>query len=226
MKLKTVSTIFKVVEIVLCSIGFICCVIPNNSSANMTGIVFFIIACIVAIAYLLYRMSGSGIKKLTEQNKEYDSYYTFLSDTRGANRLIIRKRGSLAQKAIKINAKHEIHCKEIPDKLIYTGATVGGITTGGFHVQKGGTQILMGKKTGQYYLSYELLPSYQNTSGIIVFIILNDSDFEELNKTELSQLVATKEEKDWYKISDKNVIDVRDLSQNQAKALVSWLSLM
>ena len=84
MKLKTVSTIFKVVEIVLCSIGFICCVIPKNNTATMTGIVFFLIAVIVAIAYLLFRFSPSGAKMGIEnhkeelkQKRERENYYSY-----------------------------------------------------------------------------------------------------------------------------------------------------
>ena len=123
----------------------------------------------------------------------------------------------------------EISDYEVEDALFrkctgYTGATVGGVTTGGFHVQKGGVAITSMKKNGKFYLSYELIPPNQYQNGSLAFIELTDSDFKEFQKTRLDHLITTEEKKKMYNLVGKNLIDASDLSENAANALKSWLT--
>ena len=48
--------------------------------------------------------------------------------------LYIKKHGKILRKLLIAKPVKYVHTKKEPDKLVYTSATVGGITTGGFHV--------------------------------------------------------------------------------------------
>lgn len=78
-----------------------------------------------------------------------------LSYDRTGKLLILKSRTPNIRNVIKAEASHDINLTSVPDKLVYTGATVGGVSTGGFHVQKGGNYVSLGAKTGRYYLSYK-----------------------------------------------------------------------
>ena len=224
MKLKTLKRIFIITEIALWSIGLILYCIPNNKNTTIAGLVFVIIAILVIIAYIIFLISRKGASMAFEQQKEYNNYFTFIQSTglRG-NRLFIKHRGSIINEAVKIEADRDYTYKGVPDKLIYTGATVGGVTTGGFHVQKGGIAITSMKKNGKFFLSYALIPSYEYKDPTLDFIELTASDFKEFQKTRINHLVTSEEKKKDYKLTGKNIIDASGLSKDAAYALKDWL---
>lgn len=57
------------------------------------------------------------------------------------------------KKALRLHPVREVYDTDHPAELVYTGATVGGIHTGGFHVNEAYTSTSLGEKTGRYFLS-------------------------------------------------------------------------
>lgn len=90
------------------------------------------------------------------------------------------QRSSISQEWIKLQNIHEVYHKYNPSQLVYTGATVGGVTTGGFHETQAsysekslgtsGRCKLMGKKGDRDYV-------------IIKEIVLSDSMVEDAKNT-------------------------------------------
>lgn len=91
-------------------------------------------------------------------------------------------------RALKIVADRDIQTKYEPKRLVYTSATVGGITTGGFHEAGGYTYVSSNKKTGKYNLYYrdELLP--------IKKIKLSDELFEQAKQSEIKNFLNQNKE--------------------------------
>lgn len=111
-----------------------------------------VIGSIVLGAIMLLIM----VRKDKATREEVDKCEAAFSYDRYAdNLLILKKRDPILCNVLKVEELHDINITSVPDKLVYTGATVGGVTTGGFHVQKGGDYLSLGAKTGKYYLSYK-----------------------------------------------------------------------
>lgn len=67
----------------------------------------------------------------------------------------LRARGPALRNHIVIKPYKHPSLKNNPAKLVYTGATVGGVTTGGFHVNEAYTSISGYTKTDKFELHYE-----------------------------------------------------------------------
>lgn len=101
---------------------------------------FFIIFVICAVCYGLFKiMEHKGQekfkKKLIDLKKEIDSdYCSFYNGC-----LSLKKQHPRIAEYITLSAYNPSLYSTTPKRLVYTGATVGGITTGGFHTVGGDT---------------------------------------------------------------------------------------
>lgn len=186
-------------------------------------VIFMIIPVLGLLVWILwYWFVGS--KKSIQKKNDFANYLTFIKGTGYTNRVVIHIRAPKIQDAIKIEEGRDYTTKDVPDKLIYTGATVGGVTTGGFHTQKGGIAITSMKKNGKYNLCYKLIPSYEYQDNSITFIELTDSDFKKFQETRINHLITSEEKKKHYNLTGKNIVNASDLSKEAAYALKDWLS--
>lgn len=71
-----------------------------------------------------------------------------------SNTLEIERRGRYLKGLLKVGRANILNYKYVDPKLVYTGATVGGVSMGGFHIEEGGyrDQIL---QTDTYQLIYK-----------------------------------------------------------------------
>ncbi len=88
--------------------------------------------------------------------KHYDKKENELSEamtvTTKESQLNLYKRAPIVGTAISIDPIYETYFKYNPLEVTYTSATVGGITTGGFHTSGNDYSLKMGEKTGKYRL--------------------------------------------------------------------------
>lgn len=117
--------------------------------------IFIIIAiAFIVICYLPIPVAENpsvNAKEATKDSMIYDA---------STQTLTVKARCAANRGALEIVADRDIKTKYEPKRLVYTGATVGGITTGGFHEEGGYNYISSANKTGKYNIYYigELLP--------------------------------------------------------------------
>ncbi len=188
----------------------------------------FLIAAVLVIGIFFYlsKKQENDIKEkqITEEAFKYEKHGI-------GSILIVRKKSSIAASNLTVLAHREIFTKEIPDRIVYTGATVGGITTGGFHIQKGGIAYSEGDKTGQYSLCYRYADMVNNEpwSEVVSFLQLSDELMKEAKESPiLRHLIVTEEQQkqldSLYGFSGKrNLISLLDLNEGTARGIKSWL---
>lgn len=112
-----------------------------------------VIAVIIFFAVMCWYAYNAGVKPLIEANAEKKTE-SYISYNNYSNTLDLKKRGAPIAKAVKIAADKDYTTSYKPEEYVYTGATVGGVTTGGIHKQ-GGYEYISGEaKTGKYQLQY------------------------------------------------------------------------
>ena len=190
--------------------------------------VAFVIAIIIAIGYFFYlsKKQDNDIKdkQITEEAFKYEKHGI-------GSILIVKKKSSIAASNLTVFAHREIFTKEIPDRIVYTGATVGGITTGGFHIQKGGTAYSEGGKTGKYSLCYRYAGVVNNEpwSEVVSFLQLSDELMKEAKENPLikKRIVSEEDQKhlnSLYGFSGRrNLISLLDLNEANAWEIKNWL---
>ena len=177
---------------------------------------------------IIYLRSRTEEKEATvaRQTFSYDSY---------THCLTIKERTAELLNVVTIQEERNVIAKYRPDRIIYTGATVGGITTGGFHTEKGGYSLDFGEKTGYYYLSYKYAEDRITTNpnpgdsqyepGIVAFVRLTTSDFEKAQQhPTIKRLIATEESKRKFDIRGDNVLNLIGLTKIDANYVLNWLS--
>lgn len=193
--------------------------------------VSFIIAFILLVA--VYLIVPKMKKKEKEEINAVTEAFKFESNTHSSF-LIVNKKTPAADKSLYVHVNREVFKEEIPDKLVYTGATVGGVTTGGFHVQKGGTVYKSGEKTGTCSLIYKY-PHIENDNTChedIDYLQLSDALMREAQASPiLSKRIVTKEQREQYKNihltssleGRKNLISLAELGEGTARSIIEWL---
>lgn len=188
----------------------------------------FLIAAVlvVCIFYYLSKKQANDIKdqQITEEAFKYEKHGI-------GSILIVKKKSSIAASNLQVEAHREVFSKEVPDKIVYTGATVGGITTGGFHIQKGGTVYTEGNKTGKYSLYYRYASMLNNEpySEVVSYLSLSDELMKEARVDPLlSKLIVTEEqqknlEKLYHFNGRRNLLSLGDLNENTARSIKAWL---
>ena len=142
-------------------------------------VVGFIIALIYDWSCNRNKNSKQGSKqKQSEKLFEFEKDWNTLQST-----LIVNRRDPLFERWLDVEANKEVFFEDVPDKYIYTGASVGGITTGGVHVQKGGLKANFGSKTGEYYLMFHVGRNYADYGGLHR-IKLSGADLSDARKNE------------------------------------------
>lgn len=145
----------------------------------------------------------------------------------------IKKRSPDVLKILDFHESHELYVNNTPDKLIYTGATVGGVTTGGFHVQKGGISVSTGAGTGKWFVSHEYASMFNNKPwpSTVSHMVLSEQLFSEIQKNPcLQKLIVSKEERNKWKGSRSDLADnqyllnVIGMDKHTADYLKSWLA--
>ena len=103
------------------------------------------------------------------------------------NELYVRRRGRYLSGLLYVGRANITNYKRVDPKLVYTGATVGGVSMGGFHVEEGGyrEQVL---QTDTYQLIYN--DPRTDRSYPIEFIELSEDCLNEAKKDpRISKLV-------------------------------------
>ena len=199
----------------------------------MLYLVVFVISIIVIVLIVSSENSGNSGNSTVPQ--EVLQINTSLSYFRDCHLLILKRRTSNIGNVIKAEASRNINLTSVPDKLVYTGATVGGVSTGGFHVQKGGNYVSLGAKTGRYYLSYKYAEAYNGKyrSDIVSFVESTDPDFAlAKNDNVLRRYIASPETKKKFSSfhrSDQfnkctHLLCLIDLPKLDAEYIVKWMS--
>lgn len=194
-----------------------------------------IVIVVVAIVFLiLCKTNGvdsweSFTKSELTRKREAEQYFSYDSFTKSIK---LKKKSPEIKKAITIEASREVFANYTPDKLLYTSATVGGVTTGGVDVVKGGYSLTSGQKTGTYYLSYKYAINAPSSTGaahywagVISFIELSNEELEEVKKHPvLNNLIATEKTKDLFHLAGKNALDLISIPQSTAQSVLDWLA--
>ena len=190
----------------------------------------------IGIFYLFYTIQGEKSKEATAAANTGKKSFTYNNKS---HLLVLKNRAPILQSSLTVEAHHEVNITSVPDKLVYTGATVGGITTGGFHVQKGGNYLSLGRKTGEYYITYKYAESYEDggirkyRSDSISFIELSESDFALAEKDRiLKQYIASPETKETFSrfyncnqlASCAHLLYLSHLSRVNAEYIVKWMA--
>lgn len=145
----------------------------------------------------------------------------------------IKKRSPDVLKILDFHESHELYVNNSPDKLIYTGATVGGVTTGGFHVQKGGISVSTGAGTGKWFVSHEYASTVNNKPwpDTVSYMVLSEQLFSEAQKNPyLKELIVPKEAREKWRGSRNDLADnqyllnVVSMDKQTADCLKSWLA--
>lgn len=196
----------------------------------MLYLIVFVVSFIAIILYV--SIENIGNDAVPPKVLQINTYLSYFSD---CDLLILKRRTSDIRSAIKVEASRHVNLTSVPDKLVYTGATVGGVSMGGFHVQKGGNYASLGAKTGTYYLSYKYAEAYNGKylSGIVSFVELTDSDFTlAKNNNALKKYIASPETKEkfssFYRSNQFNkcthLLCLIDLPKWDAEYIVKWMS--
>ena len=133
--------------------------------------------------------------------------------------LYIKKHGKIFRKLLIAKPVEYVHTKKEPDKLVYTSATVGGITTGGFHVQSGNTSYYT-SNSGKFAVAYCPNNSVHGSPAIEIF--LSEQIYNAAKKSGLSGLFENK-----YRSKDKRHrygINTTRKSKEECDKLINWLA--
>lgn len=196
----------------------------------------------IIIGLIIYFVVKKSINKKAEtlatktlQASIY-SYFEKYHDLGFVGILRVNKKSDFALKALEFKEIHDINITTTPDKLIYTGATVGGVTTGGFHVQKGGTSASIGSGTGSWAVRYRFAKEFNGKpcGEHIVYMQLEDSLFAKAKQDAILQkLIVTDEERKKWKKSSYNkdelanvpcLLKVIGMDERTANHLKNWLA--
>lgn len=174
----------------------------------------------------------------------HDSNYNTLQVSSYKDHILsIKKRDSCLERVIQIAPHYSSTVSYKPEEYVYTGATVGGITTGGIHKEGGYNYISSSKKTEKCELYYEYnetqyidkiqltpelaeearkcekIKSYVNSQNQIV--IYSTANVSSIDK-ELFLQYGKSNSAGMYNIANKYA-DQRAPSREKCEAIVSWI---
>ena len=149
-----------------------------------------LLGLIVCVPILYFYQKASDDKKATKINLDFNS---------SANELTLHKRDSTNRKVLSVTEVWNHTFNYEPEKIVYTGATVGGVHTGGFH-KEGGYHTVSGTSTGMYQIWYDNGVAYETnyTSGGVNKVLLANHiktcvtrDIQDGKEETVDELVAT-----------------------------------
>lgn len=172
---------------------------------------FFInlISWVIVIGGFALYITSKNQKKATIQNLYYDEK---------THELTLKKRDYTNKKVLRVEEiwNHSINYE--PEKLVYTGATVGGVHTGGVH-KEGGYNYYSGTSTGQYQVYYDNGDRYDTYTNRTL------GGVEKVKLTN-SQMIAQARANGFiskYLQGDTLVLGYRTGSKSDCKKIVAWL---
>ena len=116
--------------------------------------VIFVIIVIGIIGIIWWRNIISPAKESIEKHIDSKDKYDSVGFNKENGLLTVYKRGALIESKITIKEYRHTNYSYNPAKLIYTSATVGGVTTGGFDTTKASYSPTSQDKTGKYALYF------------------------------------------------------------------------
>lgn len=184
-------------------------------------LIIFVPMILFTIRAVMQAVDSAKTSPFNSAGKKSSDYLKFCEDhsrlTPGYAVLV--KRDPYIRKIISVTAEREVGATYTPDKIIYTGATVGGVTTGGISTIPGGYTIHSGKKTGNYYMWHNYAKLYASgwEGSRICSIVLSPNDYQIAKKDPiLSKYVISKQT-----LEDGKRLDIESLKNSKALVVYS-----
>lgn len=130
--------------VVFVVVGFI--LVALFSSIGASGLLLVFLVAVSGLIICLF-LAMRSIKKDAVRK----DFYSFNAEENTVT--LYSSNPKLLRREIKIVPYYECTLKFNPAELVYTSATVGGVTTGGFHVNKASYSPASIKKSGKYMLN-------------------------------------------------------------------------
>ena len=93
-----------------------------------------------------------------------DDYVTF----EGGTATLLKRGKKLVNRSMRVEMIDKVDYKFNPEKITYTGATVGGVTTGGFHTTQASYSEVSTGNSGKAYIKITTLPDSPTLNEIIL----------------------------------------------------------
>lgn len=189
------------------------------------GGTWFTVVFATAVTAAIAIMQSKAAKKVTQKTGDVFTY------SLSAYTLNVLKRDPVFRDALSVDADRDLLVGYTPDKVLYTSATVGGVTTGGFDTIKGGYSFSQGEKKGTYSLEYKYATHTAEgyLPGAIWSIKLSPALFQEAKANDrLKRYLPSKEEKSRTKAVDfatdsALVLQGRSKSSGDCEYIIDWL---
>lgn len=152
------------------------------------GGVALLIACVMLF------VSGNNARKQSAQNqiKALESISTNFSYNPDKKHLVIKNRCPENVAAFGVKDYKRQNYSDVPAKLVYTGASVGGITTGGVHLSGGYTSVANGIKSGKCILLYSWYNGKEVETGDVETIDVSNSSDDNYHSSKISKYVRNR----------------------------------
>ncbi len=230
---------FLFASIIGLSLGMILCVgVFKIESTLACGAISLVISTIFACVYL----------SITDKQTKSDS--SIISYDKESQTLHLYQRCEKAKKYVILKEYIHYNYNYHPEKTIYTGATVGGISMGGFHTEEAHYTVGSGSKTGVFDFYYnDRFDGCENNiithiechfkapnSGVFNKLMINNNtitlEYKNASKKKtmldyaepemIDNMVATNDLKNMA-ILTKDKIITKKLNYKDASALIDWI---
>lgn len=176
------------------------------------GVEFWVSASLAFALFILILIANLGVKHF---EKEYNKSKEYMSYDDKSGQLTIMKRGEINRGRLHIEPMRNYQTKYNPEKYVYTGATVGGVTMGGIHKKDAYYSIASMNKTGRYSIEY----LDWGTGSLVKKLVggsiqLTDELFEEAKKSIVMSLYLDNDKKT---IELMNKIELSELAKAALK---------
>ena len=163
----------KIIDYILVGVGVLLG-IPVALLFDSTGFGVFLIFLITGVVYIGGRLIIEHIRG--KKGEEQSKHYTFSQEDKT---MTLFQRSQISYAAVHWEPLYEHDLKYNPSKTIYTGATSGGISMGGFHTTEAYYQEAPKKRSGRY-IAY--IQFHDDTRLYIKEIILVGKVLEEAKR--------------------------------------------
>ena len=170
---------------------------------------FFInlIAWVIFIGGFALYFSSQNQKKATKVNLQYNDK---------THEITLKNRDLSNKKVLRVEEiwNHSINYE--PERMVYTGASVGGVHTGGVH-KEGGYNYLRGTSTGKYQVYYSNGDRYdpKRTFGGVDKVKLTNAQM--IEEARANGFISK------YLQGDTLVLGYRTLGKSDCKKIIEWL---
>lgn len=120
------------------------------------------------------KMYAQAVKTHTENLKKINANFSY---NPAQKHLTVKKRCPENSEAFGVKDYRRHRYSDVPAKLVYTGATVGGITTGGVHLSGGYTAVANGEKSGRCILLYSWYNGTDVQTDVVETITVSNKNY-------------------------------------------------